>query len=219
MHRAHSGIRGIVNSADSYENIHRFLFGNLKAKLHLQDLKIHTRINDLRIKAFYDLEFSLSIQGTLTSLHQRQQKPCENAMRFTAGQLDLLTQQGSSIYMHTAFLNSKLNPSQSKFSHFQLAVKIVEYHVKERLLWDRQYDGRTIYSETLEIRLKDTDANKEADTIEYRWLSKIKNWEDSWLRPEVDGPGRFIISLLEQETVTGNLIIEAGTWPEEADTV
>ena len=38
--------------------------------------------------------------------------------------------------------------NDSSHSHFTLASKVTEYHVKKFLLRDREYLGRTIYSET-----------------------------------------------------------------------
>ena len=78
VHRAHSGRRGIVNSYESFENIHRFLFGDTRAEICLENLHLGTAAAR-DTKYFYDLEFALSIRGMPVYLHRRQQTPCENA--------------------------------------------------------------------------------------------------------------------------------------------
>ena len=42
VHRAHSGRRGIVNSYESFENIQRFLFGDIKIRISLQNIAVLT---------------------------------------------------------------------------------------------------------------------------------------------------------------------------------
>ncbi len=81
VHRAHSGFHGIVNSYESFENIQRFLFGNLKVRISLTELLFKGKKDD-NCDYNYDFEFSLSIQGTGIYLHQRQQENCENAIRY-----------------------------------------------------------------------------------------------------------------------------------------
>lgn len=127
VHRAHSGRRGIVNSYESFENIHRFLFGNIIAQLALEDIQVRTP-QQAGISTFYDIEFALTIRGTSTYLHRRQQDPCENAMRFRADELD-----NRSILLHTTFMNSDLKIEPGAFSHFAIALKVIERRVKDRL--------------------------------------------------------------------------------------
>lgn len=43
IHRSHSGRYGLVNSEEGYQNLQRFLFGNLKVALSLSDLDLDTR--------------------------------------------------------------------------------------------------------------------------------------------------------------------------------
>lgn len=42
IHRSHSGRYGLVNSEEGYQNLQRFLFGNLKVTLNLSDLDLDT---------------------------------------------------------------------------------------------------------------------------------------------------------------------------------
>jgi pimeloyl-ACP methyl ester carboxylesterase len=210
VHRAHSGYRGIVNSYESFENIQRFLFGNIKAELSLQGIGIHTVPPDGEVETFYDFNFRFSIRGTSVYLHNREQDPCENAIRLYKEELV----HNNELYLHTAFLNSTLKKDQDNKSHFALAFKIVEYHVKKGFLWDREYPGRTIYSETAEIRIKDITGDDDADVVEYRWLSDVRNWEsdEDWVKVAFTD-GSFQIPLREAKTVTARLVLKPSAWP------
>jgi hypothetical protein len=56
VHRAHSGYRGIVNSYESYENIRRFLFGDVTAGVSLENINFLTP-QESGYDYFYDFEF------------------------------------------------------------------------------------------------------------------------------------------------------------------
>ncbi|MCW3058418.1 MAG: hypothetical protein JWQ02_239, partial [Capsulimonas sp.] len=104
VHRAHSGVRGIVNSYESYENIQRFLFGDTRVDISLSDIKIPgaaTRDAD----DFYNFEFRLSVRNTGVFLHERREDPCENAVR------RLKKDVATPLKLHTAFLSSDLAPT------------------------------------------------------------------------------------------------------------
>lgn len=217
VHRAHSGYRGIVNSYESFENIQRFLFGNIMAKIFLQDLVFHTKSKTKdKVESYYDFEFKLSIRGTNSYLHRREQEPCENSMRHYAANINKKTK----LHLHTGFLNSKLKPGTSTHSHFVISFKVVEYHVKKSWLWDREYPGRTIYSETAEIRLKDINEDHEADLLEYRWMSDVTDWEgkDGWQSAQEVADG-YLIPLRQANTMEGNFFISASKWPDAALTM
>jgi hypothetical protein len=111
VHRAHSERRGLVNSFETYENIRRFLFGDTRVKIWLENIKLKTAEPNENIKEFYDIEFSLSVNGTGVFLHQRKQNPCENAKRFERKEFPL-----STVHLHTGFMDSKLRP-QAWSSH------------------------------------------------------------------------------------------------------
>jgi pimeloyl-ACP methyl ester carboxylesterase len=203
VHRAHSGNRGIVNSYESYENLTRFLFGNIRASISLGNFSIASP-RDPDARFFYDLEFLASIKGTGVYLQRREQDPCENAMRFPAEGVP------KSIDLYTGFLRSegKSNP-ESQFVEFALILRVIEHRVEHRLLWDHEYPGRQIYNETLLIGVGDTNPNKPGDEVSYMWLSDREKWR------EVDPQdGVYAIKLRKAKSVSGEIRIEAAAWPD-----
>jgi hypothetical protein len=66
VHRSHSGIYGEVNSEEGYQNLHRFLFGNRRAKVYLHNLQLPTPDKDdvaHDITDVWQAELRLSIRG------------------------------------------------------------------------------------------------------------------------------------------------------------
>jgi hypothetical protein len=205
VHRAHSGRRGIVNSYESFENIHRFLFGDVKAEIYLENTALGPA-KEKDAQYYYDVEFALSIRGMPVYLHRRQQDPCENAIRYARDDFESKT-----VLLHTVFMNSALKTvKREPYSHFQLQFRVQERAIKKGFLWDREYPEKTIYSEDLEIRVGDFDEAREGTEVQFRYLSEEGDWEDA----DQSDTG-FRIPLREAGALAGNFLIVASTWPDE----
>lgn len=207
VHRAHSGHRGIVNSYESYENLTRFLFGNLKADISLTGIDIKVP-PDSKAKFFYDFEFLASIKGTGVYLQRREQDRCENAVRFEANQWP-----AAGIFLYTGFLRSseKLE-ADSKFAEFSLTIRVVEYRIEKGFLWDHEYPGRKIYDEQVIIKVGDVDGDERND-VEVMWLS---DRSEAFTRILPTDGRVYTIPLREATTMKGNIRIVAGPWPDNS---
>jgi len=205
VHRAHSGYRGIVNSYESYENIQRFLFGNTIFHIGLENIALNT--NRVREDTYiYDFEFILSIRGTATFLHRRQQDPCENAHRVKIDQDN--PNPPTELFLHTGFMNSDLRlEDDDPYSYFALRFQIVERHVKKGWLWDQNYPASVIYSEAMEARIGD-------EGVEYRWLSDVSaKTGESWQKAARDG-AVFRAAMRPANVFDAELTVRAGKWPD-----
>jgi len=206
VHRAHSGYRGIVNSYESYENIQRFLFGNIRAEMALDNLKINV-VPEEGSRYFYDFEFLFAIRKSNAYLHRREQDPCENAMRFN------LEDVPTRLPLHAGFLNSTLKDEGEAFSQFAFKFRIVEHRVKEGMLWDHEYPDRPIYNETLEIRVGDIDPLQPGVEVQYRWLSDGDAWTP--VGP-VNDEYRFHLRQAGSISDATEVVIKVGSWPDQA---
>jgi hypothetical protein len=204
VHRAHSGYRGIVNSYESFENLRRFLFGNIRVEIALEDARIETEeVGGSRY--FYDVEFLLSIRGSGVYLHRREQDPCENAMRFDRTDLHGLKR----LPLHTAFMNSQLKRDNDLFSHFLIKLRVLEHRVREGMLWDHDYPEKAIYNEMVEIRVGDADKQNPGNALEVRWLSEAT---DTKWQPVAGQDGVFRFDLRSAASFAGRLCITASSW-------
>ncbi len=199
VHRAHSGYRGIVNSYESYENIQRFLFGDLMVRISLANLTLMAPKKQ-GITYFYDFEFSLSIRGTGAYLHRREQEPCENALRFERSSIP------NDLHLHTGFLNSKLRITTDPYSYFVMKFRVLEYRREAGFLWDYKYPSRQIYSESLEVKIGEGNSN-----AQYRWLSDMKEWEPF----TQSANGDFAVPLRKADSLQGTMVLRATPWPDK----
>jgi hypothetical protein len=86
---------------------------------------------------------------------------------------------------------------------------LIEHRVEKGFLWDREYPGRPIYAETLEIRVGDSDPSQPGDEVEYRWLSDVAGWKQ--MQPD---NGVFRVPLRQADTISAEVTIKAGLWPD-----
>lgn len=68
VHRSHSGRFGIVNSEEGYQNLQRFLFGDVEVRAQLTDVVVPGTPDDDTV---WQLETSLSIRGLPVVLHEQ----------------------------------------------------------------------------------------------------------------------------------------------------
>jgi hypothetical protein len=78
VHRSHSGYFGIVNSEEGYQNLVRFLFGDLRADgwLEVDELLLPPAVQDQKdkgkeVRGSYYFETSVSVRGKSWQLHRR----------------------------------------------------------------------------------------------------------------------------------------------------
>ncbi|AEI12188.1 esterase/lipase family protein [Cellulomonas gilvus] len=68
VHRSHSGRFGIVNSEEGYQNLRRFLFGDLEVRADLTDVELPGTPDD---DTAWQLEVAMSIRGLPVVLHEQ----------------------------------------------------------------------------------------------------------------------------------------------------
>lgn len=209
VHRAHSGRRGIVNSYETFENIQRFLFGDTRAEIALENLRV-TGKPEKGEMYFYDFECLFSVRGTGVYLHQRQQDPCENAWRFARDPKKDIDQVPDRLVLHTGFMDSKLRSAGAEFSRFSIRLRVIAHRVQVGRFWDHEYAGRPIYDETAEIFVGDVDVKSAGDELAYVWLSE--GGEPKISRP--DAAGIFRIPLRAANTISAELVIRPSVWPD-----
>ena len=78
VHRSHSGFFGIVNSEEGYQNLVRFLFGDVRAdgRLEVDEITLPPAVQAQKdegkeVRASYLFEVGISVRGKPWQLHRR----------------------------------------------------------------------------------------------------------------------------------------------------
>ncbi|MGZ6223163.1 MAG: esterase/lipase family protein [Syntrophales bacterium] len=151
-YRSHSGFFGIVNSEEAFQNLTRFLFGDLRVDILFDVVNVtlptslQNKGND--VQAAYHFEIKAGPRGKPWNLTRRIAEEDSVAVR-THEELNDASKK--SIYLSTVFLSkwAKVDDSDNKLSyavHFQVGVQ--EY-LEKGILFKSHYEGAKLFSDTL----------------------------------------------------------------------
>ena len=167
VHRSHSGQYGIVNSEEGYQNLQRFLFGDTRATLYMEDVRTKLPATD-GITASYYIEVEVSIRGIPVKVHRRT-VDTESAIMLSKEQLE-----SKSVFIHTAFLSMR-NRMRQDIDSMGMTVQIrviPQYNLKKTLWFDEHYEGSSIFNKGLVFEIT-PQAN--SSKVMFRWLGQNKD--------------------------------------------
>jgi hypothetical protein len=132
VHRSHSGRFGIVNSEEGYQNLWRFLFGDLQVKADLVGLDVlGTAADDV----IWQLETALSIRGLPVLVHE------QSTAHYCPIQIERRSREdtaGTPVPLLTTFLSSS---AERPADPSGTAVPTLRHALKLRLISVRERDG------------------------------------------------------------------------------
>ena len=189
VHRAHSGHFGIVNSEEGYQNLTRFLFGDVRVDcaFDVEKITLPAPVQERmdagqKVRASYTIECSVAIRGLDVPIHTRLANEGSAIFR---GYDDLIGNNGKekrvpilcSIYLRSD-TRARVNESDPSVAfEMKVAVKVPEYTVDRRLWRDAHYDGAELISQHIHIAATPPDL----DTSPPR-----KDWIISYGLPETE---------------------------------
>lgn len=164
VHRSHSGHYGIVNSEEGYQNLTRFLFGELRVDgiLDIDDLSLPAEVQkaldaNKTVKASYQFEVVVSVRGCQWQITRREAR--ENSAIFRsfdklfsgASRATRQPNRDQSPHLFSVFLDPKksVKASGSVSFAFDLKVLVPDYEVDGALFLKRHYEGGFVYRELI----------------------------------------------------------------------
>jgi hypothetical protein len=231
VHRSHSGHYGIVNSEEGYQNLTRFLFGDIRVDgiLDIDDITLPPIVQEAfdagkRVKASYQFEIVVSVRGCQWQMHRRTQR--ENSAIFRT--YDELfpgkpgearpPDRSQSPHLFSVFLDptKSVAPDQGPTADgvdmrpvsfaFDVRVLVPDYEVDGILFLKRHYEGGFIYRELILIEAE------RAENPEHGWKIRYGYQKDSPSEPNIDAethplengePGLTFNIPIKQETRPG----------------
>lgn len=159
VHRAHSGHYGIVNSEEGYQNLKRFLFGNLRVEtfLEVDDISLPAdlekkRVAGKKIQASYHLEVVARVRGKRWDLHRRTVN--EDSALFVPFERLLVKR---SLHLASAFLMDAERVDMRRqglgFS-LDLGILVPEYEVDGALFLKHHFDGGYLFRDKINLEVK-----------------------------------------------------------------
>jgi hypothetical protein len=226
VNRSHSGHYGIVNSESGYQNLTRFLFGDVRvdAVLEVKEISLPPKIQEAfdknkDIRASYHFEVILRTRGALWSLHRRTAEECSAVFR-TFDEMLRPGPRQSARYPHlfSAFLalNSRVNKRRASLGFsLDLGVLVPQYEVDGFMMFDHHYDGGYIFRDKLNFEVVQPDKRRPTWRLDYGFDSGAPNQvEHTAEYKKVGGRGEFRIPI-EKPTRPGlkaELVLRVAPW-------
>jgi hypothetical protein len=187
VHRSHSGFYGIVNSEEGYQNLTRFLFGDVRADgyLDIDDLTLPPAVQKEKdagkeVRASYLFEVAVSIRGKPWQLHRRLAN--ENSAIFRKFD-ELFPKSGSKKNVRVPdrkaspmLFNVFLDMGQSQTGKTlafaaDICVRVPEYEVYGLIFFKNHFEGGYLFRDMVILDATPPTAEKGNWKIEYRFAS------------------------------------------------
>ena len=224
VYRSHSGHYGVVNSEEGYQNLVRFLFGDLRVDgvLEVDALPLPPTVQKAhdegrKVRASYYVESTVAPRGAITvRLTERRRETYSAVLRsfdelFKPAELGLDGPRSPVLF--SSFLDtSRVEAGRTVVFSVEVAISTTGYTI-DGLLWNQHIDGEYLFRDTITIRAtppRKADAGGSgpggADWT-VRYLLTDEDWSEFRGRvAEHDGHG-FLIPLSSRKGFRASLCL------------
>jgi hypothetical protein len=219
VHRSHSGPYGIVNSEEGYQNLVRFLFGNVRVDgmLEVENLPLPPAVQKAydekkKVRGSYYFEASVSPRGSDFKLTERRKETCSAIFRtfdeiFRVSRVDGLDAPRMPVLFSLFLDTAKITIGRTMVFAVEVCVSSTEYEIDGFLFFDRSIPGEYLFRDTVVIR-----ATPDGNGWRVRYNLADDDWSDSrGKEAERDGDG-FVIALQTAKGFRGKLRLAASKW-------
>ncbi len=219
VHRSHSGPYGIVNSEEGYQNLARFLFGNVRvdATLDVENLPLPPAVQKAydekkKVRGSYYFEASVSPRGSDYKLTERRKETCSAIFRtfdeiFRVSRVDGLAAPRMPVLFSLFLDTAKITIGRTLVFAVELCVSSTEYEIDGFLFFDRSIPGEYLFRDTVVIR-----ATPEGNGWRVRFNLADDAWSDSRGQEATKEGDEFVIPLQTAKGFRGKLRLAARTW-------
>ena len=199
-YRAHSGRYGIVNSEEAYQNLTRFLFGDVRVDiwLDIDDVYVPQELEqadaDGKLDALYQIELLASARGKRWYLSRRMAEEDSVACRRHKDLRDASKPDARRVYLSTAFLanRARINPQRRSLAYgISLGVRVPDYEVEKRFWPDRHFEGQYLFRDALAIEMTPPTGSSRNWKLKYDWESDNVGQAERDIDWESVGDGRI----------------------------
>ncbi len=220
VYRSHSGPYGIVNSEEGYQNLSRFLFGDVRVDgvLEVEKLPLPPSVQKALdagkdVKASYFFESTVVPRGAATfKLTERKKETYSAIFRkfdqmLRVGQVDGL-EEPRSPYLFSLFLDTKkITTGRTIVFSTEVIVTSTDYVIDGVLFFDERIEGESLFRNTLTIRATINDGSWNV-----RYVMSDDNWSENRGRDvETDNDGWYI-PLSSRKGFAGKLRLKYEQW-------
>ena len=225
VYRSHSGHFGIVNSEESYQNLTRFLFGDIRVDiwLDLEQLRLPPDVQreedaGRAVDALYQFEVLASPRGKLWYLTRRiAEEDSVACVRHQEWKANGGTPQ--SLYLSTVFLDSdaRLDPTRPSLAYsMTLGVRVPDYEVERKLWLNEHYEGGYLFRDSVAVEIFLPQLGHPRLEVRYDWQSENPGRATRELPARAPGDAKLELLIgfdnRKSPGVSGKLRFVASAW-------
>jgi hypothetical protein len=231
VYRSHSGYYGIVNSEEGYQNLTRFLFGDVRidGSLEVRDITLppdveQARLAGKQVRASYQFEVVARVRGAHWDLSRRLAN--ENSAVFRKyGELfpERATEGIDHPNRHNPVLfNVHLDDGSKVISRraslgfsIDLGVLVPDYQVDGMLWLNNHYPGGYIFRDKLNLEATPPKTDKDSWQLRYGFDSRTPNRATTLVDgTATDGRLEFRIPIVQKNRpgIDATLVLSASVW-------
>ena len=173
-YRSHSGPYGIVNSEEAFQNLARFLFGDVRVDLWLDidEIRLPDKVQaeadaGRAVNALYQVEVKAAPRGKLWYLTRRTVEEDSVACIPHAGWQDQRSHYLSSVFLAN---RARVNPKRRSLAYgMNLGIKVPDYEIERRLWPDEHYEVGYLFNDSVILEMVPPRSDREAWKVNYAW--------------------------------------------------
>jgi len=177
VYRSHSGPFGVVNAEESYQNLRRFLFGDVRADLwvEVESVLLPPEIQGKAVDALYQFELLASPRGKRWYLSRRTAEEDSVACRSHKDLTDPDNKGARSLYLSSLFLDMRARVDTNRPSlaySVSLGVRVPDYEVERKFWANGHYEGAYLFKDSLVIEVVPPPPGSNDWGAKYAWQSQ-----------------------------------------------
>lgn len=214
VYRSHSGHYGVVNSEEGYQNLVRFLFGDLRVDgvLDVEALPLPPSVQKehdagKKVRASYYFEATVAPRGAVTVRLSERRRDTYSAVLRSFDELlrpqNAGRDEARSPVLFSAFLDTaRIAAGRTVVFSVDLAVSTTGYTI-DGLLWNQHVEGEHLYRDTLTLKI-----TPYGEGWRLRYASADESWSETRGREAEQGDDGFAIPLSSQKGFKGTLLLK-----------
>lgn len=176
-YRSHSGYFGIVNSEEAYQNLTRFLFGDVRVDIwvDVEEVRLPPEIQDKTVNALYQFELLASPRGKRWYLTRRIAEEDSPACRTHKDLMDPANKTARSIFMSTVFLanRGRVDLARSTLAYgLTLGVRVPDYEVNGQFWKKGHFEGGYLFRNSMIVEIDQPQQEGGTWTVNFDWQSE-----------------------------------------------
>lgn len=224
-YRSHSGFFGIVNSEEAYQNLVRFLFGDVRVDIwiDIDEIRLPPAVQKAQdggstVNALYQIELQASPRGKLWYLTRRVAEE-DSVACLTQAQWNESSKKGRSQYVSTVFLANRARVNKARRSlaySMSLGIRVPDYEVDRRLWIDEHYEGGYLFRNAVVVEMVPPASDKDTWSVQYAWQDQGTSPANTPIDGKALKGGRIEVPIAFETTtapgVRGKLRLVVSAW-------